>query len=54
MVSVDWIEKGFFEHGGGMDVYSLKDEGRLALEKAKELKRDNHPISKLSTFNEID
>jgi len=54
MVSINWIEKTSFEHGGGMTVYTLKDEGRSALEKAKELKRDNHPISKLSAFNEID
>lgn len=54
MCDEGWIKETKFDIGGGMEVYEITPEGRDAVNKAKELVRANHPLTKLHAFRNID
>lgn len=49
-----WIREEKLDISGGIEVYKITDEGMSAVEKAKELLRINHPLTKLHAFNGFD
>ena len=54
MIESDWIKEVKLDISGGMEIYQITDNGKNAVDKAKELLRSNHPLTKLHAFSDID
>jgi len=54
MIESGWIKEVKFDISGGIEIYQITEDGKSAVDKAKELLRNNHPLTKLHTFNDID
>ena len=54
MIESGWIIEVKLDISGGIEVYQITDDGKSAVEKAKELLRSNHPLTKLHAFDYID
>ena len=53
LVEIDWLEKKESTSVGGHDNYFITDKGREALNMAKELAREDHPLGSLDVFKDI-
>ena len=53
LVEIDWLRKEAPISVSGHDNYFITDEGRKALNMAKELARDDHPLSSLDVFKDV-
>ena len=53
LLIMKWVEKKESESVGGYDSFHATQEGIDALNKAKELAREDHPLAKLETFQDI-
>jgi hypothetical protein len=54
MCEEGWIKESKLDISGGIDVYEITENGRNAVNKAKELLRENHPLTKLHAFSYLD
>jgi len=50
---IGWVTKKESENIGGYDTYFATEKGRDALNKAKELSREEHPLGALEAFEDI-
>lgn len=50
MIQAGWVTSRRTSVGGGMTVYALADDGRAALEHARGLRAQGHPLSSLDVF----
>lgn len=50
---IGWVIKKESESVGGYDNFFVTDEGRDALNKAKELAREDHPLAALEALEDI-
>lgn len=53
LTEINWVDKKESEIVGGHDNYVTTGKGRAALNKAKELARDGHPLSSLDAFQNV-
>ena len=53
LVQMGWALKKESESEGGHDNFFVTEKGRDALNKAKELAREEHPIAELEAFEDI-
>lgn len=53
LVKIGWALKKESESVGGYDNFFVTEKGRDALNKAKELAREEHPLVKLEAFEDI-
>jgi len=51
LLEMKWVNKKSVDYGGGMSIYSITDDGRKAVEEAKNLIDNKHPLSKLDLFD---
>jgi len=53
LVRIGWASKKESESVGGHDNFFVTEKGREALNKAKELAREEHPLGALEAFEDI-
>jgi len=51
LLEMKWVKKKKVDYGGGMSIYSITDDGVKAVEEARNLINNNHPLSKLGVFS---
>ena len=53
LARIGWVKKKESDTVGGYDTFFATEEGRDALNKAKELSREEHPLGALEAFEDI-